>query len=41
MSEEQLRDTITGGGKRMKENGIIHLNVAEAEKIQNKRVFMR
>lgn len=40
MSEEQLRDTIAGGGKRMKENGIIHLNVAEAEKIQNKRVFI-
>nr|XP_034894217.1 RINT1-like protein MAG2 isoform X2 [Populus alba] len=40
MREEQLRDTISGGGKRMKENGIIHLNVAEAEKIQNKRVFM-
>ncbi|KAB5524853.1 hypothetical protein DKX38_022602 [Salix brachista] len=40
MNEKQLRDTVSGGGKRMKENGVIHLNVAEAEKIQNKRVFM-
>ncbi|KAJ6339960.1 hypothetical protein OIU77_007831 [Salix suchowensis] len=40
MNEKQLQDTVSGGRKRMKENGIIHLNVAEAEKIQNKRVFM-
>ncbi|CAK7322843.1 unnamed protein product [Dovyalis caffra] len=40
MSEKQLRDTLSGGGKRMKENGIIHLTVVEAEKIQNSRVFM-
>ncbi|EEF52156.1 RINT1-like protein MAG2 isoform X2 [Ricinus communis] len=39
MEEEQL-DSLEGGEKWMKENGIRHLSVAEAAKILNSRVFM-
>ncbi|GAV73011.1 RINT1_TIP1 domain-containing protein [Cephalotus follicularis] len=39
MGEKQLHDILEGGEKRMEENGIRHLSVAEAEKISKSRVY--
>lgn len=40
MREEQLQGGVLGGEKWMKQSGITHLSVAEAEKIEKNRVFM-
>lgn len=39
MGEKELKDSIAGGEKWLKNNGIRHLAVAEAEKIVKSRVF--
>ncbi|TYJ05814.1 hypothetical protein E1A91_A12G189900v1 [Gossypium mustelinum] len=41
MEKEQLEDSLKGGQKRMKENGIRHLSVAEVEKIGKNRVYTK
>lgn len=40
MGEEQLQGGVLGGERWMKQSGITHLSVAEAEKIAKNRVFM-
>lgn len=40
LGEEQLRGSVLGREKWMKQSGITHLSVAEAEKIAKNRVFM-
>jgi len=40
MVEKQLQDSLAGGEKWMKENGIRHLSVTETEKIARSRVFI-
>ncbi|XP_065630542.1 RINT1-like protein MAG2 [Quercus suber] len=39
MGEKQLQDSLAGGEKWMKDNGIRHLSVTETEKILRSRVF--
>lgn len=39
MEEEKLQNSLAGGEKWMKENGIRHLNVSDVEKIVKSRVF--
>lgn len=39
MGEKQLQDSLAGGEKWMKDNGIRHLSVTETEKIVRSRVF--
>ena len=39
MGEKQLQDSLAGGEKWMKDNGIGHLSVTEMEKIVRSRVF--
>ncbi|MBA0718306.1 hypothetical protein Golax_006061 [Gossypium laxum] len=41
MEKDQLEDSLKGGQKRMKENGIRHLSVAEVEKIGKNRVYTK
>lgn len=40
MGEKQLQDSLAGGEKWMKENGIRHLSVTETQKIVRSRVFI-
>uniref|UniRef100_A0A5B7BIY7 Putative RINT1-like protein MAG2 n=1 Tax=Davidia involucrata TaxID=16924 RepID=A0A5B7BIY7_DAVIN len=40
MGEKQLQDSLAGGERWLKENGIRHLSVAEAEKIVKNRVYI-
>ncbi|KAK9278126.1 hypothetical protein L1049_027685 [Liquidambar formosana] len=40
MGKKHLQDSLMGGEKWLKEHGIRHLSVAEAEKIAKSRVFM-
>ncbi|KAJ7956370.1 RINT1-like protein MAG2 [Quillaja saponaria] len=40
MGEKKIQDCLAGGERWLKENGIRHLSVAEAEKILKSRVFI-
>lgn len=41
MSEKNLKNGSAGGEKWLKENGIVHLSVAEADRIMKNRVFLK